>query len=151
MTKEEATKQLFEAAIDGDLSAAQSAIEAGANVNAKDEHQRTPLHWAAEHHFTYLPLLLIEQGADVNAKDKRQQTALHVAAQNGHANLAQRLIEKGADVNARNELHRTPRYLAEQRGLDDVSTVLTEALQKQKSHAGRISRRSKASGSEIGG
>jgi ankyrin repeat protein len=47
MIEEEANMQLLNAIMDGDISAARTAIEAGANVNATDVNQATPLHWAA--------------------------------------------------------------------------------------------------------
>ncbi len=46
MTPQEATDQLFEAARSGDSKAAQNAIDAAADINAKTRVGDTPLHWA---------------------------------------------------------------------------------------------------------
>src|ERR1700687_3996538 len=102
MTPYQATQLLFHAAQAGDVSAGQAALDAGADVNAKDQWQQTPLHRAARNGPADLARLLIEKGAaDPNAKDEYQWTPLHRAAENGHADLARLLIEKGAEVNAK--------------------------------------------------
>jgi ankyrin repeat protein len=67
MTKEAANKQLFRAATKGDLSAARAAIDAGADVNAKDDQRQTLLHRTIEHGQLRVALLLLEKGADVHA------------------------------------------------------------------------------------
>ncbi len=43
-------------------------IENGSDVNAKDNANLTPLHWAAMGGMTDIVILLIERGADVNAR-----------------------------------------------------------------------------------
>jgi uncharacterized protein len=72
MTPQEATQKLFEAARTGNVGDAKSALDAGADVNARDDRQQTPLHWAAMKGHTDLARLLIDKGADLNARDDRQ-------------------------------------------------------------------------------
>jgi ankyrin repeat protein len=93
MTPDEATEKLFEAAINGNVSDARTALDAEAEVNARDYAQGTPLHLAAECGNTDVARLLIEKGADVNAKNDCQQTPLHLAALHGHADVAKVLAE----------------------------------------------------------
>lgn len=95
MIEEEATVQLLQAVMEGDISAARSAIEAGANVNARDANQATPLHWAATIAQIELVRLLIEKGADILATNNSQQTPLELAQKGGHHDVAA-IITEGA-------------------------------------------------------
>ena len=75
-------------AVDADPTATLSHLmEHGADVNAVDKMQRTPLHWAVG---TSVALdsadavaLLLESGADVNAGDLAGDTPLHLVAKEG--------------------------------------------------------------------
>jgi len=102
---------------------AEMLINKGADVNAKDSHGDTPLHYAAQTGWKFLAGLLIATGADVSAKGKDGRTALHYAAEKvntrfyevnkaNHHEMVELLIEKGADVNAVDSSGRTPLRLA---------------------------------------
>ena len=74
-------------------------IEAGANVNAKNEFGYTPLHrtwWSVT-----IVKLLISAGADVNAKDRYDESPLAMAVYWDDVAIAKLLISAGADVNAK--------------------------------------------------
>jgi len=80
----------------------QLLIRHGADVNACDDSQATPLHCAAKQGAAWAVSLLIEQGAIVGAKTKRGATPLHCAAGSFSPKKAVGLlIEHGAIVNAR--------------------------------------------------
>jgi ankyrin repeat protein len=88
------------AARDGNIEAVKQHLDAGADVNAKDEDGSTPLHLAAREGHKEIVELLIAAGADVSAKDKWYMTPLFYAAYKGHKEVVELLIEKGATVNA---------------------------------------------------
>jgi len=76
-------------------------IAQGADINVKDEYDRTPLHYHAQVNNVERVALLLEKGADIEAQDKYKNTPLHFAEYNAEA--AQLLIEKGADIKAKDD------------------------------------------------
>lgn len=77
-------------------------ITQGADINARDEYERTPLHYHAQVNNVEKVALLLERGADIEAQDKYKNTPLHFAEYN--VEVAQLLIEKGADIKAKNNM-----------------------------------------------
>jgi len=63
-------------------------IMAGANVNAQDENQNTPLHLAAEIGNMEISKLLIKFGANSKTLNKSGKTPAQVAFNNGHYKLS---------------------------------------------------------------
>ncbi len=118
---------LLEAVKNGHTDLARLLMEKGADPNARDELQQTPLHWAAQAGRTELARLLIEKGAEIQTKDYRKWTPLHRAAEFGHADLAQLLIEKGADLNAKDRSQRTPLHWATKGGHADLARLLIQS------------------------
>jgi len=84
----------------GTLVDIQNAIQSGADVNALDNHLRTPLMFAAR--FNPHPEVisfLIQSGADVNAKDRAGWTPLMFAARfSTSPEVVKVLLEKGANA-----------------------------------------------------
>ena len=87
----------------------QLLIQHGADVNARDKNNSTPLHLAAMSD-TECVRLLVQHGADVNARDKNNSTPLHLAA-TSDPECMRLLIQYGADVNARDKYNSTPLHL----------------------------------------
>ena len=75
-------------------------LKNGADVNAKVEWDRTPLHCAALYGHRGVAELLLSNGANVNARNSCYDTPLHHAVAWGHKNVTELLLEHGADVNA---------------------------------------------------
>lgn len=93
---------LMHAAAFGNLQTLRLLLDAGADVNARNDFDATALLWAARD--PAKAKLLIERGADVNIQSKQGRTPLMVAAlrPGGSATLAL-LIAKGADIHKKDE------------------------------------------------
>ena len=102
--------------------AAQNAVETavvllgqGANINAKDNDGKTPLHWVVLMRYDdadEMAMVLLEQGANINAKDNNGSTPLHVAVGFNANEMAMVLLEQGANVNAKDNDGWTPLFRA---------------------------------------
>jgi ankyrin repeat protein len=114
---------LVAAARSGDTGAVAAALDAGADVNARDADGITPLMHAARgdrpeianpgpSDHPEVVELLIKRGADVNAKTESGFVALFWAVRYGHDKVAQVLIDHGADVNAKDASGITPLHWA---------------------------------------
>ena len=95
---------IHQVVFDGNIGAIKQHLDAGAEVDAKDDKfVGTFLHWAAAGGQKEIVELLIAKGADVNATDGDGDTALHLAGSTTASTaITELLISKGADVNAMN-------------------------------------------------
>lgn len=73
-------------------------VEAGADPNARQPGEETPLHWAASSDDWHVAAALINAGADVNAPDGSIGTPLENAVGYGCWDVARLLVARGADV-----------------------------------------------------
>lgn len=92
---------LIQAAAGGDLAGVNAALNAGADVNAKDATYAgaTALMWAAQNGHILVVERLLEAGADVNLKcEANRTTALWFAAKNGHLEVVKSLLEGGSKI-----------------------------------------------------
>jgi ankyrin repeat protein len=118
---------LSHAVIAGDVARIKEIIDAGADVNAKDALDRTPLHLAAFHGRTEVIDLLIAHGADVNARDLAATPPLHAAVIAGKQGAAvQMLLDRRADLHAINEKGQTALHLAAATGQPKLTKFLIE-------------------------
>ena len=100
-------------------------IQAGANVNAKDNYGSTPLMYAALNDNSEVFKALIQAGANVNAKNDDGWTPLMLAAGDNSAEVVSVLIKGGADVNAKFDDGRTAlSFAAKENGPEVVSLLL---------------------------
>lgn len=91
-------------------------IATGANVNAKDDTDRMPLHHLAGYNTnTEVVKILLNAGTDVDAEDSNGHRPLDYAVENANIEAVKVLLNAGADVNAKNKIWgRTPLYGAAQ-------------------------------------
>ncbi len=66
-------------------------LDAGMAVDATDEHQLTPLMWAAGQGQAQVVTLLLRRGARAELRDDRGLNALDIARQQSHTEVAQLL------------------------------------------------------------
>jgi ankyrin repeat protein len=71
----------------GDVEAARLLLDAGADIEARQEDQETPLIRAASFGHVDQVRLLAERGASLTARDSDDQTALDRASQFGYAEI----------------------------------------------------------------
>lgn len=104
-------------------------IEAGADVNAADKSQRTPLHLCVDRGLPKIAAVLLKNKAKTDSWDKVGWTPLHHAAAKDRLGIARVLVEGGASTTVLSEQGGTPlheaaanasaeliRYLIEQGG-----------------------------------
>src|SRR6185503_1680382 len=94
-----AQEALIAAAKQGDVGQVRAQLKAGADVNARDSIQRTPLLLAVRAGQRAAVRALIEAGAGLDARDQDGRTALMEAARRKEAIFALDLVSAGADVN----------------------------------------------------
>ncbi|GGP70112.1 ankyrin repeat domain-containing protein [Shewanella saliphila] len=101
-----------------------SLIEAGANVNAVNTVEHTPLFQSAYFGKFEAVKLLIESGADISKG--KSLLPLHAAAEKGHVNIVKYLISSGADINTTTKNGLTPlAYAANYNQLEMVDLLVS--------------------------
>lgn len=98
------------AIISGNLEAVKKHVEAGTDINMKDQMSgATPLILAATFGKPAIAKALIDAGANLNLKNNEGSTALHAAAFFCRVEIVQMLIDAGADKTIKNKYEATPR------------------------------------------
>jgi ankyrin repeat protein/lipoprotein signal peptidase len=91
---------LQRAAYHGDTRSLSRLLDAGFDINQRDQYGHTPLHYAAIGGSTHAVEMLVSRGAEVNAGLRRHgdKTPLDFAAAFGHAGLVEFLLAHGAHL-----------------------------------------------------
>ena len=85
----------------------------GAEINAKDGNNETPLCHAVEKNLVLIFEILLQNGADIEAKNNLTlRTPLYVASAMGHLEIVKMLLEKGAKMDVIDALGFTPIHVA---------------------------------------
>jgi uncharacterized protein len=96
--------RLIAAAWDADVDRARRLIEAGADVNAKDDTEQSAYLISTSEGYLRLLNLTLRHGADVDSKDSFNGTGLIRAAERGHADVVGRLLQTGVEIDHVNRL-----------------------------------------------
>jgi len=111
---------------DAALELTRILLDAGADVNARNHHNETPLLKVTNNGNVPVAELLIDRGADVNAKDEEDCAPLSDASRGGHTDLARLLLDHGAEVDARDKYGYTSLHWVCEEGHTDLARLLLE-------------------------
>jgi hypothetical protein len=126
---------LHSAAWYGDVEMVQVLLNLGADVNIRNDNNRTPLNYISagpEAVPNYSPSLanvarlLLDRGADINARDDEGRTPLYDATYSGLIEVIRVLLERGANVGAEDREGKTSFSLAKEEGYDEIIKLLSE-------------------------
>ncbi|MCS6777395.1 MAG: ankyrin repeat domain-containing protein [Chloroherpetonaceae bacterium] len=117
-------RTFLDAVLRGDTTAVQHMLNAGANIEARNDSGRTALALAALKSNETMVLLLLDRGANVNARDPAGMTPLMWAAFGGNPRIVQALLDRGADVHARDAQGGTARTWAQR---PEIAQLLQKA------------------------
>jgi len=118
---------LHSVAFEADCEIIQVLLDCKAEINARSDDDRTPLHMASfstPDDFKAARLFL-ENGADPNAQRNDGRTPLHVASSEGAIEVARLLLKYGADVEVVDVDGRTAFQIASERGRDEIMKLLS--------------------------
>ena len=119
---------LHRAAKAGDIDGVKAALEAGADVNARDGKGRTALMHAANKGYPLMvPLLLAAEGADADIRAADGATALFMAVVHGHGEVVEQLLKAGADIFIKGPKSKMPLDIAKLREDAAIMTLLEVA------------------------
>lgn len=106
-TVEAPSMDINTAAFMGNLKAVKQHIEAGSDLNKKDDYGSTPLTVATTFGKTDIAIALINGGADINITSADGSTPLHTASFFCRPEIVKALLAKGADKTLRNNFGST--------------------------------------------
>lgn len=114
----------------GNIQSVEEILLEGENINKRDYHGLTALHYAAQGDQGTIIDLLLNKGAEINARGNRGETPLYVATYYCHKRVVRALLEKGANFTFKfksdNEFWMTPLLIASASGCDP--TILKDLL-----------------------
>uniref|UniRef100_A0A2K5D3N1 Ankyrin repeat domain 35 n=1 Tax=Aotus nancymaae TaxID=37293 RepID=A0A2K5D3N1_AOTNA len=99
-------------------------LEHGANEDAVDAENRSPLHWAASSGCASSVLLLCDHEAFLDVLDNDGRTPLMIASLGGHAAICSQLLQRGARVNVTDKDDKSALILACEKGSAEVAELL---------------------------
>ncbi|PQE07340.1 hypothetical protein CJF32_00005221 [Rutstroemia sp. NJR-2017a WRK4] len=117
---------LLRAAENGHKAIVKLLLERGAELEIKDNKDRTPLSWTAKNGHEAVVKLLLERGAELETKDNKGRTPLLWTAKNGHEAVVKLLLERGAELETKDNKGRTPLLRATKNGYEAVVKLLLE-------------------------
>ena len=118
---------IWDACITGNIKRVKFLIEQDRTlVNAKNQWQQAPLHYASYWGHTKLAALLLQHKTDVNAQDNIKRTPLHKTSTWGNTETATLLLQHNADVNAQDKWQHTSLHYAASKGHTEIAALLLQ-------------------------
>lgn len=125
----QADAQLLAAAAAGDVAGVRSALAAGADLETRDDHRRTPLLLAVAADRVEVAQVLVAAGADPDALDDRHDTPWLVTGVTGSVEMGKALLPAGPDMTIRNRYGGVSVIPASERGhVEYVRWVVTTGI-----------------------
>lgn len=122
----DADRVLLEAAASGDADRAARALRAGADLETRDDRDRTPLLLAVTGDHVEVARVLVAMGADPDALDDRHDTPWLVTGVTGSVAMLQTLLPAGPDLTVRNRYGGVSVIPASERGHADYVERVVE-------------------------
>lgn len=120
---------LLQAAESGDAAGVASALDAGADIESRDRHERSALLIAATEDHVDVAQLLVARGADSNALDDRHDTPWLVTGVTGSVSMLEALLPAAPDLTIRNRYGGVSVIPASERGhVDYVRRVVQTGI-----------------------
>ncbi|KAG7388389.1 hypothetical protein PHYPSEUDO_012597 [Phytophthora pseudosyringae] len=123
-------KRLLEVVTKGDLAEVMDALNAGADLAAKNSLGQSPAYAAAANGFHHVLTLLLERGASANDVALDGTSPLHAACENNHDRAAKILLKYNARVDVAALNGYTPLHLAAKHGHAEIVSILLSARAK---------------------
>ncbi len=127
MTANQAGQLLLRAAATGDVAEVRRALEAGADIETRNDRRQTPLVVATKANHAAAAVALLEAGADPNAKDDIADSAFLYAGAEGHDEILRATLRHGADVSSLNRYRGTALIPASEHAHVDTVRILINA------------------------
>lgn len=129
ISQEEADQRLLAAAQDGDADAAALALRAGADLEARNHLQQTPLLLASAHDRVDVARLLVALGADPDALDHQHDTPWLVTGVTGSVAMLEALLPADPDMTIPNRYGGLSPIPAGERGhAEYIARVITTGV-----------------------
>jgi archaellum component FlaC len=90
------------------LQVARLVLDAGADIDAVDQHLMAPLHYSCANGHLDIVEFAVSAGADMNIADQDGKTPLHTACNWGELRIIQLLVNRGASTEAVDKAGRRP-------------------------------------------
>ena len=107
------------------MQALKFLIANGANINKKDGHDYTPLHWACSNRYLEGVVELLKHNPEVNTvNDDCDMSPLQSAVHEGHLEIVQELLKHDANIDFTDCINRTALHLATEGKYVEIVKIL---------------------------
>jgi len=121
------SQEIFNAIAGNDIEKVKSLIESDISIlESKQEHNMTPLMFAASEGNYELTKLLINKGADIHYTRPLGFSTIFMPSMFGHFEIVKLLVESGVDINIEDRWGRTALYVAINFGTKEIAEYLVE-------------------------